>query len=306
MITVLATGALTLVQDLGRPGWAHLGVPVSGAADRAALRLANRLVGNDEGAAGLEVLLGGLHLRWDGTTPLWVAVTGASTSLTVAGRHQASHRTSLLRPGDELVVHQPPGGLRSYLGVRGGLAGPTALGSRSTDVLSGLGPLPVRPGDALGVLTSSADLPTADAAVPAAAQPELVVDLWPGPRADWFTDAAHHALVRTDWTVSADTNRVAVRLDGPPLTRNRPGELASEGIIRGAVQVPSSGQPLVFGADHPVTGGYPVIAVVDGFGSDRLAQLRPGDRVRFRRVDPVQAPAPPGPNPGGARDTARW
>ena len=129
----------------------------------------------------------------------------------------------------------------------------------------------------------SGPLPAIDVApVPARADETTVLHWTPGPRADWLTVAGLGALRRTTWTVGADSNRVGVRLDGPPLARHERPELASEGLVRGAVQVPASGRPVIFLADHPTTGGYPVVAVVDDADTDALAQVRPGDRVELR------------------------
>lgn len=271
-------GPLALLQDLGRPGYAHLGVSPSGAADRAAHRLANRLVGNPETAVTVEVTMGGLVVR--ATSVAFVAVTGAPTSVTVGDRPTCSHATLALRPGDRLGIEPPAAGLRNYLAVRGGILAPATLGSCARDVLSGLGPEPLRTGDELRTAIPTEPLPDTDLAPPRPATD--VLELRPGPRRDWFDETAWTTLLDASWTVSTDLDRVAVRLDGPTLTRRVTGELPSEGLVRGAVQVPASGQPLVFLADHPVTGGYPVIAVVTEASCDRAAQLRPGDRVRFR------------------------
>ena len=271
-------GPLALLQDLGRPGQAHLGVSPSGAADRSAHRLANRLVGNPEDAVTIEVTLGGLVLRAGATT--FVAVTGAPTQLRVSGRPTSSHCTLALRPGDRLAVEPPARGLRSYVAVRGGLIVPTVLGSCSRDVLSGLGPAPLQAGDVLALGRATGPLPDTDVAPTGPPPPTL--RLLPGPRRDWFDYDAWPSLLGNGWTVSSELDRVAVRLQGPRLGRRVPSELPSEGLVRGAVQVPASGEPLIFLADHPVTGGYPVIAVLTERSCDVAAQLRPGDTVRFR------------------------
>jgi biotin-dependent carboxylase-like uncharacterized protein len=277
MIVVEATGPLTTVQDLGRPGLAHLGVSPSGAADRTAHRLANRLVGNPESDATLEITLGGLSVR--ATATHWVAVTGAPTTILVNDRPMASNGLIALPPGDRLTVRPPAYGVRSYLAVRGGITVAPVLGSRATDLLSGIGPAPLRPGDGLPVGRPGPPLPGVDLAPPH--QPRKTLAITPGPRQDWFLDQAWHDLVHEAWTVSPDGNRVGVRLEGGSLPRRIPDELPSEGLVRGAVQVPASGEPLIFLADHPVTGGYPVIAVLTDRAADHAAQLRPGDRVRF-------------------------
>jgi biotin-dependent carboxylase-like uncharacterized protein len=280
MIVIEQTGVLATVQDLGRPGLAQLGVPPSGAADRAAHRLANRMVGNDEGAATVESTLGGLVVRTDRLA--WVAVTGPPTQLVVNEQPTASHTLLALAAGDRLTVQAPPEGLRNYLAVRGGFEVPRVLGSRSTDVLSDLGPAPLRPGTRLAVGHPSSPMPGVEQAPAPPRRTRLQVTA--GPRRDWFTDRAWLALTRAPWITNANSNRVAVSLDGPPLERAVRGELPSEGLIRGAIQVPPSGRPMVFLADHPVTGGYPVIAVLSEQACDDAAQLRPGDEVWFSGV----------------------
>jgi biotin-dependent carboxylase-like uncharacterized protein len=278
-LTVLATGPLTTVQDEGRPGQAALGVGRSGVADRASARLANRLVGNPLDAAVLEVTLGGLAVR--AGADLLVVTAGARCP---GAPHDAP---TLLRRGEELRLGTPAAGLRTYLAVRGGIAVPPVLGSRSTDVLAGLGPAVLAPGDVLPVGAPIAPLPGVDlAAVPDPAAGDLTVAVLPGPRLDWFGEAGWAALTGRRWTVTSASNRVGLRLDGEPLQRLRAGELPSEGMVRGALQVPPSGLPVLFLADHPVTGGYPVIGYVADrpldSDVDRCAQLRPGQQLRFR------------------------
>lgn len=276
-VTVLATGPQALVQDLGRPGHAHLGVPPSGAVDPCSLTLANRLVGNDETAAGLELLLGGLTLRADASCT--VAVTGPPTEVRVNGRLADSHQPVHLNEHDTLTIGTPQTGLRTYVAISGGIDVPAELGSRSTDLLSGIGPDPVRPDD---VLQLGAPRPAvgADVVPPHHAPQTLVVPILLGPRDDWFDDAGVQ-LQQGTWTVSDRSNRVGTRLNGTKL-RRRDGEIPSEGMVTGAVQVPPDGQPVVFLNDHPTTGGYPVIGVVDRDHLRFLGQARPGTAVRFR------------------------
>jgi len=282
VLTVLAAGPLTTVQDRGRPGWAEIGVTRSGAADRAAADLANRLVGNDPSAAVLEVTAGGLRIRAERT--LLVAVTGAPAPVTVDGRPAPFDGPLTLTPGQVLGLGLPPVGLRSYLAVRGGIDVPTVLGSRSTDTLSGLGPAPLASGDRLPVGRLAADEPVVDVAAVGVPSSRPVLGVLPGPRRDWLAPAAWTTLTREPWTVTADSNRVGLRLSGPALDRARTDELPSEGLVPGAVQVPPDGAPVLFLADHPVTGGYPVLAVVRTADLPAAAQLRPGDVVRFRPV----------------------
>lgn len=278
MIKVLRAGALTTVQDQGRAGHAHLGVPAAGALDGPALRLANRLVGNDRAAAGLEITVSGCRLRVHRTTI--VAVTGAPvTKITVDARSVDAGVPVPVPAGAVLDIGPARAGVRTYLAVAGGIDVPPVLGSRSTDTLSGLGPAPLRDGDTLPV-----GAPTGPAApvwftpVPDRT-PRLRVTL--GPRDDWFTADAIGTLTTATWTVSTRSNRVAARLEGPKLTRANPDELPSEGIVLGAVQVPAGGEPLVFLADHPTTGGYPVIGVVHPDDLPLLAQCRPGATLRM-------------------------
>lgn len=271
MIAVVGTGPLATIQDLGREGYAALGVARSGAFDRAALRLANRLVGNPDSHAAIEVTLGGLHVRL--TRPMTIALTGA----VCPGAPDWGVPVTL--PAGAVVRLGPPeAGLRSYLAVRGGIRVEPTLESCSADTLSGLGPPPLRPGDRLEVGQSvESELVGASAAMPARS---ATLPLRFGPRDDWFTPAARAALLSAEWRVRPDSDRVGVRLDGPALDRLVAGELASEPTLPGALQVPPDGRPILFGPDAPVTGGYPVIAVVTDL--DPAAQLRPGDPVRFR------------------------
>ena len=285
-LRVSATGPLTTVQDLGRPGRAALGVGPSGAADRAALRLANRLVGNPEGAAALEVTLGGLEVR--AGDELVVALTGAPSPAAVDGRAVASYAVVALRAGQLLTLAAPLTGLRTYVAVRGGIDVPAVLGSRSTDVLAGIGPPALAAGDTLPVGHPPPGFPAVDVApVAPPVGGDLVLRVVIGPRADWFAPEALRLLARTSWEVTPDSDRVGMRLSGPRLRRARAGELPSEGMVRGALQVPPSGQPTLLLADHPVTGGYPVIAVVPDRDADRAAQARPGQRLRFHPLAPA-------------------
>ncbi|MEU1984726.1 biotin-dependent carboxyltransferase family protein [Nocardia sp. NPDC019395] len=283
MIVIEETGPLATVQDLGRPGWFDSGVGPAGAADRGALRLANRLVGNPEDAAGIEVLLGGLVLHAEDTT--LVAVTGAPAPATVDGTPVGHASVLCLAPGESLRLGYTRAGLRSYIGIRGGVDIAPVLGSRSYDTLSGIGPPPLRSGSVFPVGTPPPDWPNVDQA-PQSEPPGLMeIRALLGPRDDWFTDPA--ALFTGHWTVSPDSDRVGARLDradGPPLRRNSSAELPTEGVALGSVQVPPSGQPVIFLADHPITGGYPVIAVVLDADVDLVAQARPGQRIRFRRT----------------------
>jgi biotin-dependent carboxylase-like uncharacterized protein len=287
-LVVVRPGALTLVEDEGRQGHAHLAVPRSGALDRGALAEANRLVGNEAGRPGLETTLTGVALR--ATAAVVVAVTGAPAPVTVDGRTVAMAEQVAVGAGSVLAVGAARTGLRSYVAVDGGIALEPVLGSCSTDVLSGLGPPPLRAGDVLPLGAPHGVLATqATGRIPDRGRPSgpLLLSVRPGPRDDWFTAAALTTLVSRPYLVGRHSNRIALRLEGPTLRRAVNTELPSEGLVLGSVQVPADGQPLVFLADHPTTGGYPVIAVVDHMDVDGCAQVRPGDEVRFRWAAPT-------------------
>lgn len=283
-IEVVRPGALSTVQDLGRPGMAALGVSPSGAADRRSSALANRLVGNLATAACLELTLGGAALRFHRSVR--VAVTGAPGALDRDGRGEAMNAPFDAHAGQVLTLGAPTAGVYTYVGVRGGVAVPPVLGSRAADLLSGLGPNVLAAGDRLPIGTDRNGPPPAIEVAPvrAISPDDLTLHVLPGPRHDWFTSDALETLGSGRYVVCAESNRIGVRLDGPVLTRARDGELLSEGIVSGAIQVPPSGQPVIFLADHPVTGGYPVIGVVRHEDLPSLAQARPGQGVRFRVI----------------------
>ncbi len=325
-LEVLATGPLVLVEDAGRPGLAAVGVPRSGAADPAALRAANRLVGNRRDAAVLEVVLGGLVVRFRVTTAF--ALVGAPAEARLDGREVLLGQAVRAPAGATLALGTPETGLRTWLAVRGGINVPPVLGSRSTDVLSALGPPPVAVGDVLplghafdglpevaptvdsprgtrlgarAVMTSQDDRAASAAAGPRGsagdpggrassglraddevfAHPPALLSATIGPRLARLDEESRVRLATQEWVVTASSNRVALRLDGPPLALADDDELPSEGLVLGAVQVPHDGRPVVFGPDHPVTGGYPVVAVLTAEGVALAAQCRAGDRVRL-------------------------
>ncbi|SEO51545.1 5-oxoprolinase subunit C family protein [Actinacidiphila rubida] len=278
-LRVVRAGPLTTVQDLGRPGYAHLGVPRSGALDPPALLLANRLVGNAPGAAVLETTAGGCAVR--AARPAVVAVTGAACPVRVDGRPAAWGAPVRVPAGAVLDVGAATFGLRSYLAVAGGVAVAPELGSRSADLLSGLGPPPLADGDELPVGAPLGRVLAADPQPYPAPGTELVLPVVPGPRDDWFAPDALDTLATGRWQVSPASNRIGLRTLGPPLVRVRTGELPSEGMVQGALQVPPDGRPVVFLADHPTTGGYPVIGVVPETSLPAAAQSPPGTRIRF-------------------------
>ena len=279
-VAVVRAGLLTTVQDRGRPGLAQLGVPPSGAADRRALELGNRIVGNDPGAAALESTLLGPALRF--AEPALVAVTGAEADATISGRPLEHGLPARVPTGGLLELGRCRDGVRAYISVRGGFAVEATLGSRSHDLLTGLGPPPLRDGDVLPVGPEPARRPDPSARLIAAPDGEPTLLVVPGPRDDWFPPEAIEVLTSVAWRVGTASNRVGIRLEGPSLERLDRGELLSEGVVTGAIQVPPSGQPILLGPDHPTTGGYPVLAVVVAAGLPFAGQLAPGASVRFR------------------------
>lgn len=298
-ITIEAPGLQTLLQDDGRRGFAGLGVSTAGALDPPAMRQANRLVGNPVRTPVLENLLGGLMLRSHGRVTL--AVTGASVALTLQagdGRRWAvaSHRAVALDDGDRLLLGAPTAGLRCYVAVRGGWDVALTLGSASHDTLAHLGTPALQAGQRLTVSHAVAiealqAIPTPDMQPPELPRPgdEVELDVRLGPRTDWFTTEALALLQAQHWRVTPQSDRVGVRLVAErPLARSRHDELPSEGTVTGAIQVPASGQPVLFLADHPLTGGYPVIAVLASHHLALAAQLPVGCSVRFRVVAPFE------------------
>ncbi|SDS88898.1 sensor histidine kinase inhibitor, KipI family [Brevibacterium sandarakinum] len=289
-ITVIRPGLQLLIQDLGRPGFAAMGVSSAGAADREALRTGNRLVGNAETAAGLESFGGGTKLAIGGHGV--AAVTGAHSTITVTSAGGTAYRHHLgeafsLEDGDELELGAAERGTRIYVAFRGGIDSETALGSASSDTLAHLGPAHLEPDTTVALDRPESAPHLVDAIhgsgherhLPAPGETiKLSVTL--GPREDWFTDAGVTTLLSQEWTVTHESDRVGLRLSGEvALERARTGELPSEGAVTGALQVPPNGQPVMFGPDHPLTGGYPIIASVDD--TDLAAQLAPGVRIRF-------------------------
>ena len=279
-LRIIDPGPSTTIQDLGRPGLAHLGVTRSGAADRTSLRLANRLAGNPEGAPALENTYGGLSFTV--SQDRYVAITGAAVDVRVDGRIVDEPTRIRLAAGRALTLGRPRFGLRTYVAVAGGLAVSRVFGSAATDFLSGLGPGPVTAGDTLA-LGEVADPPELPVELAVSRLPSATIDLAfrCGPRDTLFPARDRATLVNSLWTISPHCNRVGARLIGPRFTVGSLG-LPSEGMAPGAIQVPPAGEPIVFLADHPVTGGYPVVGVVTDRDIDLLAQAPPGTAVRFR------------------------
>lgn len=286
---VLAPGLQTLVQDRGRLGQAGQGVSASGALDQGAMHRANRLLGNDANLPVLESVAGGLTLQSVGN--IVVAITGATGTVTITASNgtqwQAARNQALaLNDGDTLKLGEPATGLRSYVAVRGGWLAEQALGSSSTDTLARIGPPALAAGQRLGVgsAQSALSVGSADIAPPPSPQAgdTVVLDVVMGPRTDWFTADAIARFAAQRWQVTPQSNRVGLRLAGDvALARSVAQELPSEGTAVGAIQVPASGQPVLFLADHPLTGGYPVVACVASHHLDLAGQVPVGAWLQF-------------------------
>ena len=289
-LEILRTGPLALVQDLGRVGLAHIGVTRSGAADRRSHTLANRLVANPDDRATIEVTFGGFSARVRGGD-VDIAVTGADTGPRVGENMFGTNSIQHVRDGEVISLGAPHSGLRSYLAVRGGIDVTPVLGSRSYDVMSAIGPLPLQPGDVLPVGEHTDEYPELDQApVPPICEHLVELLVVRGPHDDWLVDP--DALVHTIWMVSDRCDRVGMRLEGRPLQHRSPDRvLPSEGATRGAIQVPPNGLPVILGPDHPVTGGYPVVGVIADRDIDKVAQIRPGQYVRLHWSRPRVARA---------------
>lgn len=320
-LVVETAGLQALIQDRGRPGRADVGISSSGALDRSAADRAARLVGNTPGTACLESVLGGLSLRAAGDQVL--AVTGAAVELEVvpAPTSESADRSAIeqsepaeqtvsastpergwrprpglpfaLKDGQTLRVGAPSDGLRVYVAVRGGIDVPAVIGSGATDTLAGLGPAALSDGDRLAVGRdpgTAVDWPLEVAGAPVAEKTSpsgpLEIRVVLGPRDDWFTPETLESFQEQEWAVAAASDRVGARLEGRELARSIERELPSEGTVPGSIQVPASGLPVVFLRDHPVTGGYPVIACVLEADLDLMAQAAPGRTVRFVAVEP--------------------
>jgi biotin-dependent carboxylase-like uncharacterized protein len=286
MIHVLEPGLFTTVQDLGRDGLGHLGVPTAGAADTFSLRVANRLVGNADGTAALEMTGQGAALRFD--APASIALAGGEVEATLDGQPLPMDQTIRVMPGAVLHTGSIHTGLRVYLAVAGGLSVPMMLGSASSDTLSGLGPARLEAGMQIAI-APYADIPGFYLRAPPSFGGGTMLRVMAGPQEEWFTPAARKLLLDAEYRVLSQSDRTGLRLTGEKLERSRKDELPSMGMVAGAIQVPGSGQPIVLLANHGATGGYPVIANVISADLGTLAQLAPGKGVRFSVVTLSQA-----------------
>jgi biotin-dependent carboxylase-like uncharacterized protein len=286
-LRVVAPGALTTVQDLGRPGHGAIGVPPSGAMDPFALRAANRLVGNPDGAAGLELTLAGPVLTM-GSDHV-VAITGAPFECDLDGEPVPRAAAVRVRSGQTLRVGRAAAGLRGYLAVRGGIVVPEILGSRSTYLAGGVGGMEgraVAAGDVLPVGRADAGPPLRQLppGMNPIARPPFRLGVVMGPQDHAFTERGRARFLEETWRVSPRSDRIGVRLEGRPVEPAGPAGIDPEGVVTGAVQIPGDGLPIVLGPDRPATGGYAKIATVIAADAVKLAQARPGDEVRFTQV----------------------
>jgi len=288
VIQVQEPGLFTTVQDLGREGFGPLGVSASGAADAISLRLGNRLVGNAEGAAGLEMtLLGGTFLFPEGAV---IALAGSDFGATLDGKPVELWTAFESRPGQRLRLGPTRSGARCYLCVRGGIAVKLFLGSASTHILSGLGGhdgRALRKGDVLNI--GAASVSTRERRLSARAlnelQPRKILRVTPGPQSDWFPESSQRLFFASTYRVAEESNRMGLRLEGAPIPAPTGGRMISEGVALGAIQVPEGGLPIILFVEQQTTGGYPKIANVISADFHSLGQLRPRDEIRFERVD---------------------
>jgi antagonist of KipI len=296
--TVASAGFLTSVQDLGRTGFRQSGVSTGGALDAHAMRVANALVGNDDNAAGLEATLGKLRLRFEDERIL--AWCGGAFTVQIGDENLPPGHAGLIGADEELVMAAPNEGSRGWLAISGGIDVPLVLGSRATDLRGNFGGhdgRTLRDGDVLP-LGKNGDLEiaapwisawSAPAPWAATAHRDRFLRLVRGTNWDGFTREAQTSLVTASFTVTPDSDRMGARLDGPNLDRNNAGDLLSEAVAPGTLQVPPSGQPILLLGDCQTIGGYPKIAHVITVDLPIAAQLWPGDRVRFHEVELAEA-----------------
>lgn len=291
-LTVKKVGVQAIFQDQGRPGKVQLGVAQSGALDQSAFKAANALVGNATNTGCIEIVYGQCQFQMHGQG--LIAVTGAINTVQIqtASGQQHSYSTwqaIAVEDGDVITLASPLAGVRNYLAVRGGFDEKPVLDSVTTDILARVGPAPIVVGDQLGVMNSPYMSAVSTEETPLFDLPKkedvVVLDIVLGPRTDWFTQAAITQLTAQTWTVTPQSNRIGLRLHGElPLTRLDHKELPSEGTAVGAIQVPASGQPVLFLADHPLTGGYPVIGAVATYHLDLAGQIPIGASIQFNPI----------------------
>jgi len=289
---VVQPGPLTTVQDLGRKGYQQCGVPTSGALDDYAFRVGNILVGNNEDAASLEITLFGCQLRvLQGTT---IAITGADLVPKINGAHASNWESIRVKCGDVLSFPQLNSGCRAYLAVAGGICVPRVMRSASTYVRAGIGGLfgrSLRKGDILQANDSPSSC--TGARVPSETIPvygnQITLRTILGPQDDYFTEQGIHTFLNSKYTVTSKADRMGYCLDGPSIQHKAEADIISDGIPLGAIQVPGDGLPIILLADRQTTGGYTKIGTTISVDISRVAQAKPGDSIRFERVDEEEA-----------------
>lgn len=292
---VLAPGLLTTVQDRGRHGYQAFGMPVAGAVDEYALRVANILVGNNENAAALEITLLGPQLKV--LAPAVIAITGGDLGASLNGKEMPLWQALAVGPGDEIAFSGVRSGCRAYLAVAGGLDVPTVMGSRSTYLRGKIGGLEGRALKSGDRLSAGQANPQARARVGRRVPPELIPEYGAnitlrvvlGPQDDHFTDAGRATFLGSEYSVTNEADRMGYRLEGPKIEHAGGADIISDGIPLGAVQVPGHGLPIVMLADRQTTGGYTKIATVVSADIYRIGQAKPGDKVRFTAVNRREA-----------------
>jgi antagonist of KipI len=291
-IVVQTPGLFTTVQDLGREGFGPMGVSASGAADPISLRIGNRLVGNPEGAAGLEMTLVGGSFAFERASV--IALTGADFGASVNGIPLPMWTSIEIQKGQTVTLGPSRSGARAYLCIQGGIAVEPFLGSASTHVLSSLGGFggrALREGDRLdcGVPNSLPRKQTLSSEMLERLEPRKVIRVTDGPQSDWFANSAWKIFGESTFRVTEQSNRMGIRLEGPPVPLDASREMITEGVSLGAIQVTLSGQPIILFVEQQTTGGYPKIANVISADVHSLGQLRPRDSIRFERIEMSEA-----------------
>lgn len=289
VLEVIAPGLLTTVQDRGRHGYQAFGMPVAGAVDEYALRIANILVGNQEGAAALELTLLGPQLKV--LAPIKLALTGADLGAEINGQEFPRWETVAVKSGDEIAFTAAKSGCRAYLAVAGGIDVPEVMGSRSTYLrgkIGGLDGRALKAGDHIAAGSQrEKNIPSGTRLAPALIptyQPKITLRVILGPQENHFTSAGQDTFLQSEYAVTTEADRMGYRLEGPTIEHLAGADIISDGIPLGAVQVPGHGLPIVMLADRQTTGGYPKIADVCSVDLDRIGQAKPGDKIRFEPI----------------------
>jgi len=294
VLEVIKPGLLTTIQDRGRHGYQAFGMPVAGAVDEFALRVANILVGNPEGAAALEITLLGPHLKV--LAPVKLALTGADLGARINGAEFPRWETVAVNPGDEITFTAVREGCRAYLAVAGGIEVPEVMGSRATYLRGKIGGIEGRALQAGDLLRAGSqkerNLPVGTRLTPALIpkySSAITLRVIPGPQDDHFTQGGLDTFFQSEYTVTTEADRMGYRLQGPTIEHREGADIISDGIPLGAIQVPGHGLPIIMLADRQTTGGYPKIATVCSVDLSLIGQAKPGDKVRFAAISREEA-----------------